>query len=161
MDKILYLIVHNIRSAYNVGSIFRTADGAGVEKIFLTGYTPEPFNKKNNIYPTVAQKMIAKTALGAEKIIQYEKKKSLPSLIKNLKSRGFKIIALEQDRKSIDYKKFKYQFPSALILGNEVGGINEKTLNLCDSIISIPMRGRKESLNVAAAAGIAMYEILK
>lgn len=156
----VYIIVHDIRSAYNVGAIFRTADGAGVKKIFLTGYTPEPFNEKN-IYPTVAQKMIGKTALGAEKFVKYEKIKDLPVLIEKLKKQDFKIIALEQNKKSVDYKKFKPKFPCALILGNEVGGIDEDILNLCDSIISIPMRGEKESLNVSVAAGIAMYEILK
>ena len=161
MSNILYIIIHNIRSAHNVGAIFRTADGSGVEKIFLTGYTPEPFNKKNNIYPTNAQKMIEKTALGAERFIKYEKIENLSNLIKKLKKLKFNIIAMEQDKKSIDYKKFKTKFPCALILGNEVDGIEGKILKQCDHIISIPMRGQKESLNVSVAAGIAIYEILK
>ena len=160
-DKDLHIIIHDIRSAYNVGAILRTADGAGVSKVYLTGYTPAPYDEKNYPYPTEAQKMIGKTALGAEKFIDWEKTENICELIKKIKKQGFQIIALEQDKRSVDFKKFKTCFPAALILGNETGGISEKILKMCDAAISIPMRGKKESLNVSVAAGVAMYNMLQ
>jgi len=158
MKNKFYLILHNIRSAYNVGSIFRTADGAGIKKIYLTGYSPVPADG-SKIYETRAQKMLTKTALGAEKNISWEKIENLNDLIKKLKQDKFQIVALEQDNKSIGYKKFKPKFPLALIVGNEVKGIDKRILKKCDKIIEIPMRGKKKSLNVSVAAGIALYEI--
>lgn len=157
----MYLIVHNVRSAYNVGAVFRTADGAGVAKIYLTGYTPVPYNSKKDTYQTQAQKMISKTALGADEFVAWERVKNLGKLILALKSQGIQIIALEEDKEAVNYKKFKPQFPCALILGNEVRGIDKKILDKCDDIIFIPMRGKKESLNVSVATGIAIYELLK
>lgn len=157
-DKGIYLILHNIRSAYNVGSIFRTADGMGASKVFLTGYTPAP-NKSGKAIIMPAEKMIAKTALGAEKNVPWEKAKSIGKLIKKLKNENIKIVAVEQSAGSLHYKKFKSKLPLALILGNEVRGINKKILIQCDEIIEIPMRGKKNSLNVAVAAGVAGYEI--
>ena len=154
----LYLILYDIRSAYNVGAIFRTADGAGVSKIYLCGYTPIPSEKK---YKTKADKMIEKTALGAEKSISWEKCKDLKKLLKKLEKEKIQIVALEKTDEAIDLKKYKTKFPLALILGNEVEGISNKILKKCDAVVSIPMRGKKESLNVSVAAGIAMYEILK
>jgi tRNA G18 (ribose-2'-O)-methylase SpoU len=160
MKKELYIIIHNVRSAHNVGSIFRTADGAGVKKIYLTGYTPFPAGKKD-VYLTPAQKMIAKTALGAENFMNWKKSGSVFGVIKKLRKEKIKIIALEQGEESIDMNKFKFDFPTALILGNEIEGIEKKTINFCDASVFIPMRGKKESLNVSVAAGIAMYKILK
>ncbi len=161
MKKKLCLIIHNVRSAYNVGSIFRTADAAGVKKIYLTGYTPAPHIREENPYFTQSQKMIKKTALGAENLVAWEKIDKIGSLIKKLKSRKFSVISLEQNEKSADFRKFKYSFPCALILGNEISGISQGILKVSDKIIAIPMRGGKESLNVTVAAGIAIYEILK
>ena len=158
MKNKFYLILHNIRSAYNVGSIFRTADGAGIGKIYLTGYSPAPASGKET-YLTSAQKMLAKTALGAEENVSWKKARNLNNLIKELKENGFQVIALEQDENSVDYKKFKPEFPLALIAGNEVRGLDKRILKKCDKIIEIPMRGRKKSLNVSVAAGIAGYEI--
>lgn len=160
MQKKLFLILHDIRSAYNVGAIFRTADGAGVSKIYLTGYTPCPPDK-NKLRKTQADKMIEKTALGAEKTIAWEKYENLENLLKELKKEKIEIIALEKTKNSADIKKFKPSFPAALILGNEVDGVPRAVLKKCDAIVSIPMRGKKESLNVSVAAGIAMYELLK
>ncbi len=163
MKKELFLILHDIRSAYNVGAIFRTADGAGVSKLYLTGYTPCP-PEENKTYKTQADKMIEKTALGAEKIIPWEKHKNLSELLEklNLPAGGEKIniVALEKNDGATDIKKYKTKFPMALILGNEVEGVPKDILKKCDTIVSIPMRGKKESLNVSVAAGIAMYEIL-
>lgn len=161
MEKKLYLILHNIRSSYNVGAIFRSSDGAGVAKIYLTGYTPSPYHASKETYPTKAQKMISKTALGAEKFIPWEKKKNINLILDKLKKEGVNILALEQSKKSVDVYKFRPNFPSVLILGNEVKGMDRKILKKADVILEIPMRGKKESLNVSVAAGIAVYQILK
>lgn len=163
MKKELFLILHDIRSAYNVGAIFRTADGAGVSKIYLSGYTPIP-SDENKSCKTQADKMIEKTALGAEKTIPWEKCQDLKKLLEELNppagGEKISIVALEKNDKATDIKKFKAKFPMALILGNEVEGVPEDILQKCDGVVSIPMRGKKESLNVSVAAGIAMYEIL-
>lgn len=159
MEKELYLILNDIRSAYNVGAIFRTADGCGVHKIFLCGYTPSPA-EENKLRKTQADKMIEKTALGAEKSVAWEKFEKLEDLIEILKEKKIAVAALEKTENAIDIKEFEKNFPLALILGNEVDGVDKKILEKCDAVISIPMRGKKESLNVSVAAGIAMYEIL-
>lgn len=148
MKKEIYLILHNIRSAYNVGSIFRTADAVGVSKIYLCGYTPTPLDEK-----------ISKTALGAEKNIPWEQCKQTWRLLDNLKKEGIQIVALEQDQKAVDYRQFKPEFPLALVLGNEVSGLSKEILKYVDKIIAIPMYGQKESLNVGVAAGIALFKI--
>ncbi|HFC76908.1 MAG TPA: TrmH family RNA methyltransferase [Candidatus Moranbacteria bacterium] len=153
-----YLILHRIRSAYNVGSMFRTADGAGIDKIFLTGFTQTPSNEEYNLQ-TRAEKMLSKTALQADKYVPWEQEKNISKLIDNLKLKGFEIIALEQSIKSIDYRKFKPKDKIALIVGNEPRGIDMRILKKCDNIIEIPMRGKKKSLNVAVALGIASYAI--
>ena len=162
----IYLVLDNIRSAYNVGSIFRTADGAGVSKIFLCGYTPTPirferFDLGSSKRSNLEENKIAKTSLGAEKYVPWEQYKQTWRLLEKLKKDEISIIALEQTKKSIDYRKFKPKFPLALVLGNEVGGLSKKILKYADKIIEIPMRGKKESLNVSVAAGIALYEITK
>jgi len=154
-------ILQNIRSLHNVGSIFRTADAASFEKIYLCGITPTPldrFGKK--------QKDLAKVALGAEDYVKWEKVGNSPKanktilLIKKLKKEGYQIIALEQDKRSIPYFKFKPKNKKiALILGDEVKGISKSILKYCDLIIEIPMYGKKESLNVSVAFGIAAYYI--
>lgn len=158
MKNKLCIIIHNVRSAYNVGSIFRTADGAGIEKIYLTGYSPAPAIK-DSPYRTKAQKMLAKTALGAEKNVRWKKNKNLNVLIKKLKKEKFQVVALEQDEISVDYRNFKPNFPLALIVGNEVRGLDKRILKKCDKIIEIPMRGEKKSLNVSVATGIVGYKI--
>lgn len=150
------LILPDIRSALNVGSIFRTADAVGVDKIYLVGCTPRPTDQFERI-----QKDIAKSALGAEKYIDWEYKKTLSSLIKDLKKKGYEIVALEQSDNSIDYRKYKKTAKMVLILGPEVDGLNKKTLGLCDKIIEIPMNGKKESLNVSVALGVALFRIIK
>ena len=160
MRKELFLVLHNIRSAYNVGAILRTADGAGAARVFFSGYTPTP-NKEKKIYQTQAEKMIAKTALGAEKAVAWEKIENVEKLIEEFRNKKIGIISLENIKGAKDLKNFKPQFPLALILGNEVEGVSSEVLKKSDAIISIPMRGQKESLNVSVAAGIAIYEILK
>lgn len=149
------LILPDIRSALNVGAIFRTADAVGMSKIFLTGCTPRPSDKFGRI-----QKDIAKSALGAEKFISWEYKKSLSALISKLKKEGYFIIAIEQDKNSVDYKKVKLQEKNAFMVGTEVSGLSKKILNKCDVIAEIPMKGRKESLNVSVACGVALFRLL-
>jgi len=149
-------ILHNIRSAYNVGSMFRTADGAGISKIYLTGHTPAPVDKFGR-----DRKDIAKVALGAEKTIPWEQEENIFELIKNLKQKAFELVVLEQAKNSSDYREFNSEKETALIVGNEVKGIEKEILDKCDSIIEIPMKGEKESLNVSVAFGIAVFEINK
>jgi tRNA G18 (ribose-2'-O)-methylase SpoU len=150
-----FLILHNIRSTYNVGSIFRTAEACGVSKIFLTGYTPKPVDKFDR-----EVKAISKTALGAEKIVNWEYSSRPNSIIKKLKKLDFKIIGIEQDKKSVDYKKVKIDQSIAFLLGNEVKGLSKQLLSQCDLIAEIPMIGKKESLNVSVATGVVLFRVL-
>ncbi len=150
------LILPDIRSAINVGAIFRTADAVGIDKVFLVGVTPRPTDKFGRV-----QKDIAKSALGAETWVNWEYNKTLLPLIKSLKKDGYSIVALEQDKKSVDYRKVKIPKKVAIILGPEVEGLDKKILAHCDSIIEIPMYGKKESLNVSVACGVALFRILQ
>jgi len=152
----IFLILHNIRSTHNVGSIFRTADAAGVSKIYLVGYTPTPLDRFGR-----PRKDIAKVALGAEKEIPWEHFSNIKTLLKKLKKEKTQIVALEQAENSIDYKTFKPKNSLALILGNEVGGVEKDVLKLCDKVIEIPMGGKKESLNVSVAAGVVLFRVLR
>lgn len=152
------LVLHDIRSAHNVGSMFRTADGAGVEEIILSGYTPCP-PKKEALYLTDADKAFRKTALGAEISMPWKKVASLSRLMTRLHKAGYEIVALEQDANSIPYRTYRPGSRVALMVGNEVGGIAQKILKKCDAIIEIPMHGKKNSLNVSVATGIALYQI--
>lgn len=153
-NKSIYVVCDNIRSLYNVGSIFRTSDGAGVNKIFLTGMTGCPDSE-------IQINRINKTALGAEKTILWTYYKKPEYIIKKLRSQGVTIYALEDTLHATSYTDCNYRFPCALIVGHEVRGIKPSVLKLADKIIQIPMFGTKESLNVATAFGIAIYEIIK
>ena len=144
------VVLNNVRSLYNVGSIFRTADGVGVEKIWLCGITGYP--PKNEI---------AKTALGADKQVPWEYRQDVLSVIRELKTKGYKIVLLEQIEESIFYDKFKPQAPVSLVIGNEIEGINEKIVSYCDGAVEIDMAGLKNSLNVAVAFGIVAYHFRK
>ncbi|MBU6447694.1 TrmH family RNA methyltransferase [Patescibacteria group bacterium] len=144
-SKQFYVICQNIRSLFNVGAIFRTADAFGADKIFLTGITGRPPRKE-----------ISKVALGAENYIPWEYHRQPARLIKELKKQGIKIVALEQaPGKSKNLNKWQVKFPLALILGYEPKGLPKALLALADEIVEIPMHGKKESLNVAVAFGIA------
>lgn len=149
MKNEVYLILDNIRSRENVGSIFRTADGAGVDKIYLCGITPTPPHEK-----------ISKTALGAEAYVPWEYYKQAWRLLQKLKEEGVTIVALECGKGSENI--FKIELPAspiALVLGNEVNGLSKEILKRAQKKAAIPMYGRKESLNVAVAMGIAVYAI--
>ena len=149
------LILHNIRSVENVGAIFRTADAAGINKIYLTGYTPTPLDRFGR-----KRGDLAKSALGAEEFVVWEQKKMVCPVIAKLKRDGFQIIGIEQDKKSVDYKKVKLQNKNAFIVGAEVTGIPKNVLEKCDIIAEVPMRGKKESLNVSVATGISLFRML-
>lgn len=155
LQREFFVIAHNIRSLYNVGSIFRTADAFGVTKIYLTGYTGTPAN------PTHKAK-IGKVALGAEVWVPWEYSKSPQALIRVLKRQKVVIVGLENNtKKTADISKFKAKGSLALILGEETTGINRSLMKLCDELVEIPMRGKKESLNVSVAFGIAAYALRK
>ena len=142
------VVLNNIRSLHNVGSIFRTADGAGVEKIWLCGITGYP-----------PQGGIAKTALGSENHVPWEYREDGLKLLKELKSKGYQIVLLEQIQGSIGYDQVKLKAPVCLVLGNEVSGIADALLDLCDQAVEIDMAGIKNSLNVAVAFGVMAYQI--
>lgn len=134
--------------------MFRTADAAGVSEIYLTGYTPCPLDRFGRI-----RKNLAKSALGAEKFVFWEQKKNIFPLLAKFQREKYFIVAIEQDKKSIDYKKLKIKDKNVFIVGAEVAGIPKNILKKCDVIVEIPMRGRKESLNVSVALGIVLFRI--
>ena len=177
-------ILHNIRSMHNVGSMFRTADAAGVEKLYLTGITPAPVDEWGRVQPP-----LTKVSLGAEKTVPWEKCASATQAIKKLKKGGYAIVALEQHKNAVPldflfrhwegrnnetissrllYHSQASRFAMtpkkidrvALVMGNEVRGLSPAVVTLADYIVEIPMRGKKESLNVAVAFGIAAYWFL-
>lgn len=147
-----YVILHNVRSAHNVGSIFRTADGAGVAKLYLTGYTPTPIDRFGR---RVLE--IEKTSLGAMDFVPWEYHEDIEVLIVELKREGCSIVAVEQVAGAKDYKTVRASKSVAYIFGNEVEGVPQEVCALADSAIEIPMHGKKESLNVSVAAGIVLF----
>jgi tRNA G18 (ribose-2'-O)-methylase SpoU len=157
----LSAILSDVRSVHNVGSIFRTADGAGCAKLYLCGITPTPLDRFGKVRPD-----FAKVSLGAERDVAWEHAEDIDRLVERLKGEGWEIVALEQSERSIPLtslcsrvlKNMSLQ-RVALIVGNEVGGIPENILTSADVILEIPMRGGKESLNVAVAFGIAAYAL--
>jgi 23S rRNA (guanosine2251-2'-O)-methyltransferase len=149
------LLLHDIRSVYNVGALFRTADAIGITEIILSGFSPSPIDRFGR-----PRHDLAKSALGSEKKVPWKYVKSPVSIIKKMKTEGFHVICIEQDVNSVDYKKVTAQSKNLFILGTETTGISKSLLNLCDTIAEIPMKGMKESLNVSVAAGIVLYRIL-
>lgn len=146
------VLLHNIRSAHNVGSIFRTCDAAGVSHVYLTGYTPAPVDRFGR-----PQKDIAKTALGAQASVPWTHRASPSTLLAQLKKEGWRIVGVEQDAMSADYRTLRLEGKTLYILGNEVRGISMQLRRLCDALVEIPMYGTKESLNVSVAAGIVLF----
>ena len=151
-------VLDNIRSAHNVGSIFRTADAFGITEIYLCGTSPTPIDKFNR-----PRKDIAKVSLGAEKTVTWRYFVSSLRAVNVLRKKGIKILSIEQSEGSADISDIKmYQNADiALVFGNEVGGVSSKILRVSDKIFEIPMRGKKESLNVSVAFGIVVAEIQK
>ncbi|PID63088.1 MAG: RNA methyltransferase [Ignavibacteriae bacterium] len=145
------VILNSIRSSYNVGSIFRTSDGAMIEKLYACGYTPHP-----------PQKEVLKTALGSQASVNWEFVKNPLNVVKKYKEKDYTICALEQTDKNISYAELsKDKLPLCLIVGNEITGVNQELIDLCDLSIEIPQYGIKQSLNVAVAYGIAIFELRK
>lgn len=150
MKKELIVLCHNIRSTYNVGSFFRTADGTGVSKLVLSGYTARPPHKG-----------ISKVGLGAEAWFPWEYIKQPGPWLKRMKKSGYSIAALEQTSTSQNIFHWTPKFPMILIVGNEVRGVSKALQHNADIHLHIPMQGRKESLNVASAMAVATYHILQ
>lgn len=150
-------VLDNIRSVYNVGSIFRTCNAVGIERIILCGITPTPLDKKGR-----RRSDFAKVALGSEDRVQWDYAETTEEALRKLKEEGFYIIAIEQDDGSTDYKSISIENKEdvAFVIGAEVDGMDRCTLSLCDKIAEIPMLGTKESLNVTIAFGIAVYRLL-
>ncbi len=149
----LEIVLDNIRSTFNVGAILRSSDGVGVKKIYLCGITPAPTNTK-----------VHKTALGAEKTVNYEVHPNALALVKTLKRKGYVIWALEKTPTAQSIFKFQISSsspPTLLVVGNEIVGVDPDILNECDAHLNIPMAGLKNSLNVAIAFGIAVYSLTK
>ena len=156
----IIVIAHNIRSTHNVGSIFRTCEGFGVNRILLTGYTPYPLLKNDSRLPHISEKLTAqihKTALGAETMVPFEYHKE-PNLVAIARD-GYEIVALEQAPTSINLRDYPAPQKLALLLGEEVHGIPNELLKQCTAILEIPMFGTKESFNVSVATGIALYAL--
>lgn len=147
-----YVILHNIRSAHNVGSVFRTADGAGVSKIFISGYTPAPTDRFGR-----ERKEILKTSLGATHTVPYEVCTDVHALIDRLKQEGVTVVAVEQTPEAIDYTTCTLKGDVAYIFGNEITGVEADVLQKADVHIHIPMQGEKESLNVSVCTGIILF----
>jgi len=162
MKHRVVLVVHDIRSCHNVGSLFRSAEGLGVDKLYLTGYTPYPKQDHDARLPHLADKIsrqIQKTALGAEQTLPWAYYEDSLELLDKLKAEDYEIVGLEQTPTATKINNFKPRKNVALIVGSEVGGLDKMVLEACDEHLEIPMRGQKESFNVAVAAAIALYHI--
>ena len=154
----IIIIAHNIRSTHNIGSIFRTAEGFGVSKIIISGYSPYPRLLTDSRLPHISAKLtnqIHKTALGAEEMVPFEYIEK-PN-VDTFRQKGYRIIGLEQDARSIMLNNYKAPEKIVLMLGEEVHGITNDMRDMCDDLIEIPMSGKKESFNVSVATGIALY----
>jgi tRNA G18 (ribose-2'-O)-methylase SpoU len=144
------VLLDNVRSLYNVGSLFRTADAAGMERLLLCGITGQP-----------PKAQIAKTALGAESAVCWEHHWDAAAAVSRLRAGGYEIAAVETSAGALDLFDWEPRFPVCVVFGNEVQGIREEVLNLADTYIRIPMSGVKRSLNVATAGGVVMYELVR
>jgi tRNA G18 (ribose-2'-O)-methylase SpoU len=144
------ILLDNIRSMYNVGAFFRTADAAGCERLYLCGITGRP-----------PKRAITKTALGAEETVRWEHPHDPPALIQNLRQQNYEIAAVETSVHAVDLYDWRPRFPLCILFGHEVDGLRPELLALCDTYVRIPMLGRKHSLNVATAGGVVLYELLR
>lgn len=154
--KTLVLVLDNIRSVENTGSIFRTAEGLGVKRVYLIGTTPTPLDRFGR-----KRADFAKVSLGAEEMLEWEHRGEVVEVLEELKEQDFQIISLEQDQRSRNLKDFDPQDQVALVVGNEVHGVSKEALDMSDEILEIEMMGEKESLNVSVSTGIALFELLK
>ena len=146
----LYAILDHIRSAHNVGSMFRTADGARAAELLLCGYTPTPPHRH-----------LSKTALGAVDVVPWRACETVAEAIGVMRAQGAQILAVEHTATSVALYDYELRFPLALVMGNEVDGLSDATITQCDATVHLPMHGLKNSLNVSVAFGIALYEVLR
>ena len=146
------VVLDNIRSVHNVGSLFRTCEGAGVSKLYLCGVTPAPKDRFGR-----DRSDLAKVALGTENIVPWEEASDTKTCITKLKNEGYVIVAVEQDARSKDFKTFEKKEKTAFVFGEETKGLTKELLDMCDEILEIPMQGEKESLNVSVSAGIILF----
>ena len=144
------VLLDNVRSLYNVGAFFRTADASGVEKLYLCGITGRP-----------PKRAIAKTALGAEESVAWEHASDAVAALASLRAKGYEIAAIETTVHAVDLFDWRPRFPVCLVFGHEVDGIRPEVSAFCDTHVRIPMLGAKHSLNVATAGGVAVYELLR
>jgi 23S rRNA (guanosine2251-2'-O)-methyltransferase len=144
------ILLDNVRSMYNVGSFFRTADAAGCEKLYLCGITGRP-----------PKRAITKTALGAEETVPWEHPADAGALVQQLRQQNHEIAAVETSMHAVDLFDWQPRFPVCILFGHEVDGLRPELLALCDTHVRIPMLGRKHSLNVATAGGVVLYELLR
>lgn len=171
MHMNVILVAHDIRSTHNVGAFFRTCDGLGISKIIFSGYTPFPTFEGDSRLPHFADKItrqIHKTALGAESSVPFDIFKTMEGALASLKESGVTLVALEQAKNSLSPNTIRQKLIKtnrnktvALIVGNEIHGVDNKTLKDVDYIMEIPMHGTKESLNVSVATAIALYELTR
>jgi tRNA G18 (ribose-2'-O)-methylase SpoU len=150
----MVVVLHNIRSLHNVGSIFRTSDALGVEKIYLCGFTPTPLDRFGKV-----RQQLSKVAIGAEEVVPWEKRGETWRVIDALKKDGYSIYAIEQNKRSIPHNRAPKKKKVALVVGHELRGLPESVLKRADKILEIPMAGTKESLNVSVAFGIVGFSL--
>ena len=146
--KPIIIVLDNIRSAHNVGSIFRTSDAFLIEKLILCGITPTPPSNE-----------IRKSALGSTNSVEWVKKEETGIAINQLKKEGYYIVGVEQVEKATEIQKFQNNKPIALVFGHEINGISQEIIDTCDEVIEIPQYGTKHSLNISVCAGIVMWKI--
>lgn len=153
--KEIVVVLDNIRSVYNVGAFFRTSDALGISKIFLCGITPAPIDRfgreRNDLH---------KSALGAEKNVEWEQVSSAFECVSKLKDQGYSVVCVEQAKNSIDYKKVIPKNKTVFVFGNEVEGISQEIMSIANQVAEIEMMGQKESLNVSVTFGIVMFRML-
>lgn len=144
------LVLENVRSMYNVGAFFRTADASGAERLYLCGITASP-----------PKHAISKTALGAEQVVPWEHSNDAPGLIRKLRADGCEVAAIETSLHAVDLFDWQPRFPVALLYGHETDGLTQEVSAMADTHVRIPMLGKKHSLNVAVAGGVVLFELLR
>lgn len=158
----IIVVAHNMRSTHNVGSLLRTAEGLAVKQVYLTGYTPYPVVAQDERLPHLSAKLdkqISKTALGAERYVDWHQEADINTVITRLRNDGYQIIGLEQTPSSALLQTIQAPDKVALLLGREVEGLEQEVIDLCDLCVEIPMLGKKESYNVVQAAAMALYQL--
>jgi tRNA G18 (ribose-2'-O)-methylase SpoU len=152
MKRQTIVMLHDVRSAHNVGSIFRTADAAGVSGVVLSGYTPTPVDRFGR-----ERRDIAKAALGAQESVPHHHTEDILKTIQAYRKKGFRIIAVEQHKQSVSYREYEAPEKCVFIFGNEVEGLPHSVIAKSDAVVEIPLHGTKESLNVSVAAGVILF----